>query len=563
MNVNTKSQFKNNQNFKKLLILFNNRNYMLIITIIIIITMLFSIFFWYKSPNYGILYSNLSIEDKNEVIKKLEEMHVSYHLEKQSGTILVPNDKIYILRINLLKNGFPKSPYVGYELLDQERFGISQFNEQINYQRALEGELEKTIQQLNNIKHVTVHLSLPKSSLFLYEKKEPSAAISLIIDDNKKIEYEEIRAIVHLVSSSVSGLLLSKITIIDQYGHLLNQSGQGYNELNNACLNYTNTIEEKYSRKIEEILIPLFGVENIHAKVTVQVDFDSKDRMEEKYSPNYLNQGQSVRSRHVVSSTKNIKKKFLNKDNYHKNYNDTSSHILKNKNNLKNKIFVNNNYNYDKYHYIHPIKKPFDNDSKINSDYEDTVNYELNHTILHNKVNKGTIKRISAAVIINYLKLSNNRLVPLTPYKITKIKKLIKEVIGYSEQRGDSLEVVNSLFFLTNTTIKCNINKNLNNTLTNKISNNIHYVILTSIIILIIIIFKKQIARFISQKHNIKKNNNIKKDQLLNQNLINKNIFNNNDFYDKKYFTQEIQELRNSDTHIITKIIRHWINEKL
>ncbi len=176
---------------------------------------------WAKQPDYRTLYSNLSDQDGGAIVTQLTQMNIPYRFSETGGALEVPADKVHELRLRLAQQGLPKGGAVGFELLDQEKFGISQFSEQVNYQRALEGELARTIETLGPVKVARVHLAMPKPSLFVREQKSPSASVTVNLEPGRAMDEGQISAVVHLVSSAVAGLPPGNVTLVDQAGHLL------------------------------------------------------------------------------------------------------------------------------------------------------------------------------------------------------------------------------------------------------------------------------------------------------------------------------------------------------
>ena len=241
---------------------------------------------WAKSPDYRTLYSNLSDQDGGAIVTQLTQMNIPYRFSENGGALEVPADKVHELRLRLAQQGLPKGGAVGFELLDQEKFGISQFSEQVNYQRALEGELARTIETLGPVKTARVHLAMPKPSLFVREQKSPSASITVNLAPGRAMDDGQITAIVHLVSSAVAGLPPGNVTVVDQSGRLLTQSNTAGRDLNDAQLKYASDVESRVQRRIESILAPIVGNGNVHAQVTAQIDFANKEQTEEQYQPN-------------------------------------------------------------------------------------------------------------------------------------------------------------------------------------------------------------------------------------------------------------------------------------
>ena len=170
------------------------------------IAILVAMVLWAKSPDYRTLYSNLSDQDGGAIVTQLTQMNIPYRFADNGGALEVPADKVHELRLRLAQQGLPKGGAVGFELLDQEKFGISQFSEQVNYQRALEGELARTIETLGPVKSARVHLAMPKPSLFVREQKSPSASVTVNLEPGRALDEGQISAVTHLVSSAVAGL---------------------------------------------------------------------------------------------------------------------------------------------------------------------------------------------------------------------------------------------------------------------------------------------------------------------------------------------------------------------
>ncbi|VTR43139.1 Flagellar M-ring protein [Serratia fonticola] len=179
---------------------------------------------WAKSPDYRVLYSNLNDRDGGAIVTQLTQMNIPYRFTENGSALMIPAEKVHETRLRLAQQGLPKGGAVGFELLDQEKFGISQFSEQINYQRALEGELSRTIESLGPVQNARVHLALPKPSLFVREQKNPSASVTLTLQPGRTLDDGQINAVVYMVSSSVAGLPPGNVTVVDQAGRLLTQS---------------------------------------------------------------------------------------------------------------------------------------------------------------------------------------------------------------------------------------------------------------------------------------------------------------------------------------------------
>ncbi|EFC4111739.1 flagellar M-ring protein FliF [Escherichia coli] len=266
------------------------------------VAVMVALILWAKAPDYRTLFSNLSDQDGGAIVSQLTQMNIPYRFSEASGAIEVPAEKVHELRLRLAQQGLPKGGAVGFELLDQEKFGISQFSEQVNYQRALEGELSRTIATIGPVKGARVHLAMPKPSLFVREQKSPSASVTVNLLPGRALDEGQISAIVHLVSSAVAGLPPGNVTLVDQGGHLLTQSNTSGRDLNDAQLKYASDVEGRIQRRIEAILSPIVGNGNIHAQVTAQLDFASKEQTEEQYRPNGDESHAALRSRQLNES---------------------------------------------------------------------------------------------------------------------------------------------------------------------------------------------------------------------------------------------------------------------
>lgn len=402
------------------------------------IAILVALVLWAKTPDYKVLYSNLADQDGGAIVTQLTQMNVPYRFSDNGSAILVPAEKVYDLRLRMAQQGLPKGGAVGFELLDQEKFGISQFSEQVNYQRALEGELARTIETLGPVKTARVHLAMPKPSLFVREQKSPSASVTISLEPGRALDEGQVSAVVHMVSSAVAGLPPGNVTLVDHGGHLLTQSNTAGRDLNDAQLKYAMDVENRYQRRIEAILGPLVGSSNVHAQVTAQIDFSNKEQTQEQYHPNGDPSQSAVRSRQLNQSEQ---------------VNGRNPGGVPGA--LSNQPAPANNA---------PISTPppatsangqpqqaqatstSSQTGSSNTQRDETTNYEVDRTILHTKLNVGDVQRLSVAVVVNYRQLTDGKPLPLTADQMKQIENLTREAMGYSDKRGDTLNVVNSPF---------------------------------------------------------------------------------------------------------------------
>lgn len=409
---------------------------------------------WAKQPDFRVLYNNLSNEDGGAIVTQLTQMNVPYHLDENTGAIMVPADKVPELRMRLAQQGLPKGGGVGFELLDKEKFGISQFSEQVNYQRALEGELARTIETFGPVKSARVHLAMPKPTLFVREQKNPSASVTLTLQPGRALDDGQISAVVHMVSSSVAGLPPGNVTVVDQTGRLLTKSDTTGRDLNDAQLKYTADVEARYQQRIENILSPLMGSGNVHAQVTAQINFDASEQTSEQYKPNNDPDGQSIRSRQT-SDSEQIGSQYpggvpgaLTNQPAPAN---TAPITTPNNNAANGQNPANRNGNNGAANTTSTTSNASSN-APSNTRKDATVNYELDRTIRHTKLNVGDVQRLSVAVVVNYRNDAAGKPVALSDAQIKQIEDLSREAMGYSAARGDSLNVVNSPFNQVETT---------------------------------------------------------------------------------------------------------------
>lgn len=400
---------------------------------------------WAKSPDYRVLYSNISDRDGGAIVTQLTQMNIPYRFADNGTALLIPADKVHETRLRLAQQGLPKGGAVGFELLDQEKFGISQFSEQINYQRALEGELSRTIETLGPVQTARVHLALPKPSLFVREQKQPSASVTLNLQPGRALDEGQINAIVYMVSSSVAGLPAGNVTVVDQGGHLLTQSDGTGRDLNATQLKYANEVESRIQRRIEAILQPMVGNGNVHAQVTAQIDNAVREQTDEEYKPNQAPNQAAVRSQQLSDSSQSggqlsggVPGALTNQPAPPATGNITNPPQAGGAN--------ANTANAQR-----PASSTIDTNgrrssSASNARRDETINYEVDRTIRHTQQKAGNVDRLSVAVVVNYATNASGKSIPLTPQQLEQVTALVREAMGFSATRGDTLNVVNTPF---------------------------------------------------------------------------------------------------------------------
>lgn len=388
---------------------------------------------WSQAPDYRVLYANLSEQEGGTIIDALQKMNVPYRFSDGSGSILIPADQVHEVRLRLAGQGLPKGDLSGFEILENQKFGASQFLEQVNYQRALEGELARSIQSLSAVQGARVHLAIARPSVFARERQQPSVSVLLNLYPGRVLSTEQVSAIVHLVSSSIPNLSVKNVTVVDQQGNLL--SGRQDNPLETGLdsgqLKYVQDMEQNFVHRIEAILTPVTGQDNVHAQVTADIDFSRVERAEETYRPNN-NPAESaaVRSRQQSESMSVSQP------------DGGVPGALSNRPPAPAQAPIEAKEDQEKTAQTTPT----------DTRKESTTNYEVDKTVSHIRQSVGQINRLSAAVVINYRtgvdKQGNPVSEPLSSEEIEKITALVKQAIGFSEARGDTLTVTNSQFRL-------------------------------------------------------------------------------------------------------------------
>jgi flagellar M-ring protein FliF len=250
-----------------------------------------------------VLFTSLSDRDGGAVIASLTQMNVPYKFAPGGGAILVPEERVHDARLKLASQGLPRGGTVGFELIENQRFGVTQFQERLNFQRGLEGELARSIQSLAAVQSARVHLALPAQNGFLREKQKPTASVLLSLHPGRTIDRTQVAGIVHLVASSVPDLAPKQVSVIDQSGTLLSSDGESMgNGLDASQINYVRRMETSFSQRVLDILEPIVGGGNVRAQVTADVDFTQSESTAEQYRPNQAGAPASVRSTQLVES---------------------------------------------------------------------------------------------------------------------------------------------------------------------------------------------------------------------------------------------------------------------
>lgn len=416
--------------FKQLLDLYNNLNKKQKIAIIggvvaIVAFLAFFIVFSIKdrntNANYAVLFEGVSPSDNALILQHLQSNNIPYKIPRED-TILVPKDVVYEQRIALSSNGIPKNSKVGFEIFDEQSFGMTEFEQKVRLTRAIEGELSRTIESLKPIVKANVHIALPEESVFVSKEVLPTASAMLEIRPNMYLSPNQIDGIKNLISSSVPKLTKENVSIINQNGEPLGSDSESMasQEIVNLQLKYKNNYERILEDKITNVLTPIIGgKDRVVAKVNADFDFSQTKSMQETFDPNNVVRGEQ---------THEERKEGVSEPEIGGVPGAVSN--------------------------IGPVQGLDSlNNKQIHTINTTTTNYEVGKTISEIKGEFGTLKRLSAAVVVDgvYELVNENGIekmqyVALDEGKMSQIEALVKQAIGFSQDRGDIVSVGNFEF---------------------------------------------------------------------------------------------------------------------
>ncbi|MCK6425713.1 MAG: flagellar M-ring protein FliF [Burkholderiaceae bacterium] len=387
--------------------------------------------------DYKVLFANLSDKDGGAIVAQLAQMNVPYRYSEGGGAVLVPAEQVHDVRLKLAQAGLPKGSVVGFELMDNARFGTTQFQERLNFQRGLEGELVRSITALAAVEAARVHLALPNQNGFFRDQQKPSASVLLTLRAGRSLDRAQIAGIVHLVSASVPEMNPKAVSVLDQTGALLSGPPEGMaglsgpNGMDAQQLQYVHQIEALYTKRILDILEPVVGRDNLRAQVSAEVDFSQSESTSEEFRPNQGGEPAAVRSAQSSES-------------------GTAGQALPSgvPGAMTNQPPL-------------PASAPIAGQAQAmqpaqaggaggTTRRESVTNYEVDKTVRVTRGATGTVKRLSAAVVVNHRssldKKGNAQTVPLSQEEIDKLTALVQETVGFSKDRGDSVRVINAPF---------------------------------------------------------------------------------------------------------------------
>ena len=392
---------------------------------------------WTTSPEFGILYKNLSPEDAGVILSKLKENKVDYKISSNGTSISIPDDLIYEKRMELASQGLPKGGSVGFEIFDNTNLGITEFVQNVNYQRALQGELSRTISKFDEVANARVHIVMSSRSLFIDQDEPATASVVLTMCRGRTLNQDQVRGIVHLVSSSVSGLNPDNITVIDGNGKMLTGSKDGSvtGKTSHDELEFKENLEKSLEKRVKTMLDTALGNNKSVVRISCALNFKKSEKTEEKYYP----ENQVVRSEQLATSISN------GTGNRPSGVPGVSSNITPGK---KTAAASGTNNNFEK--------------------QDKTVNYEIGKTINHIIEPVGTITKLSIAVMVDgkyEYQVSDQKqgagkgknseagkdqgdliYIARTKDEMQKFEGIVKRAVNFEEQRGDEIEIVNIPF---------------------------------------------------------------------------------------------------------------------
>ena len=385
-----------------------------------------------RQAEWRVLYSNLADKDGGAVNAQLSTLNIPYKYTEGGGAILVPADRVHDVRLKMASLGLPKGSVNGFEMMESNRFGMTQFQERLTFQRGLEGELTRSIQALSSVSNARVHLALPNQNGFFREQQKPSASVLLSLHPGRTLDRAQLAGIVHLVASSVPEMNATSVSVLDDTGKLLSSPPDGSGSGADAeQLQRAQQVEQLYSQRILDILEPIVGKGNVKAQVTAELDFSQTESTTESHKPNQTTESGTVRSQQTVEST---------------NAGSTAPSgvpgATTNQPPAQPAAPINGQ--------AQPVAAAGQSTTPGGGKRESITNYEVDKTVRVVKGASGVIKRVNAAVVVNNQVTTDEKgkvlSTPLTDAQIEKMTALVRETVGFSKDRGDSVNLMNAPF---------------------------------------------------------------------------------------------------------------------
>lgn len=374
--------------------------------------------------DYRPLFTNLSPEDAGEIVKKLKDAKTPYQITADGKGIMVPADKVYEQRLTLASEGLPQGGGVGFEIFDRKNFGMTEFVQKINYQRALQGELSRTISQINGVEQARIHLVIPEKSLFKENEKPSTASIVLKMKSGRSLRENEVQGIVHLVSASIEGMEADNVTVLDSRGKVLNKGGgpsDPTTKLTSTMQETQRTYEKSVEERIQSLLDPIIGSGKTVARVSATFDFKQVERVEEKFDPESIAVRSEQRSEEKGASTTSAAGVPGVQTNLGRTA--TGGGATATGGGAKN---------------------------------DETLNYEVSRSTSKIIEPVGALSKISVAVLVDGKyelpaavkdgQTGKPKYIPRSPDELQKIEALVKSAVGFNAERGDQLAIQNIPF---------------------------------------------------------------------------------------------------------------------
>lgn len=359
--------------------------------------------YFMNRTEYSVLYTNIAPQDASDIIAKIKEDNVPYKLSAGGEAILVPADRVSELKMELAAAGFPRGGAVGFEIFDQKNIGVTDFVQHLNFQRALQGELSRTINTLDEIHFSRVHIVMPKQSLFVEEEKKASASVVLKVKPGRNLSALQIDGIVHLVAGSVEGLDPQDVMVVDSRGNVLSQrrDESSVAKMTSSQIAYQQNVEKELSGRIQRMLERVVGKGSVIATVSAALDFSMIEKTEERYDA----EEPAIRSMHKKSEKSGVPSR--GKASTVSQARSTGSA----------------------------------NENREKTD--ELVNYELNRTVSKTVMPVGEIKRISVAVLVDGHYRTNDKgteeFVPRSKKELSGLEEIVKKAVGFKSRRGDEV----------------------------------------------------------------------------------------------------------------------------
>ncbi|MGE4553599.1 MAG: flagellar basal-body MS-ring/collar protein FliF [Desulfovibrionaceae bacterium] len=371
---------------------------------------------WLNQPDYRVLYTKLYPEDAAKVVDILQADKISYQLEDNGQTVLVPADKVYDLRLKIASEGNLHGQGIGFEIFDEIKIGQTDFVQHINYQRALQGELSRTISEFPQVERARVHLVIPQKSLFIEEQAKPTASVVLKLKDGEELSKKEIGGIVNLVAMSVEGLDKSSVTVTDMNGQPLYEpdEAEGMMGMSSTQVDYKQMVERQIQKRIQELLAPAVGADKVIARVNADLDFSQRTIRKELYDPNVTVLRSETRTEETTQGRANL---------------DAGVPEA----NFRGDGFTGTQSTQDS-----------TRESRV-------TNFEINKEEQNVVAPMGELKRLTVAVIVDGTYATNpdtgeQVYVPRTQEEMANYERLVKQAIGFDQHRDDAVEVSNITF---------------------------------------------------------------------------------------------------------------------